>query len=57
MQWVGRWACRLPRNGATRTTLYSLGFAPTDYVFDDMVARCQGFIHEGLAELERRMNY
>lgn len=57
VQWVGRWACRLPKNGATRAALRDLGFASTDYVFDDIVARCHGLIEEGLAELERRMNY
>lgn len=55
--WIGRWACRLPKDGATRANLHALGFAPTDYVFDAMVVRCQRFIADGLAELERRMNY
>ncbi len=56
VQWVGRWACCLPKSSAIGATLYDLGFAPTDNTFDDMVARCQGFIQEGLAELKRRMN-
>lgn len=57
VQWIGWSTCRLAKNDATRATLHDLGFAPTDYVFDDMVVRCRGLIVDGLAELERRMNY
>ena len=55
VHWVGRQACAIPENGTTRATLRDLGFAPTDFAFDDMVMRCQDFIADGLVEFDRRM--